>query len=118
MAAGFGPTIFLVKLCLFILYYRIFSPNATMRYLIYFGVAFNIVFYVIYTFFYVFYCAEATSGITKCGRGLKLFGVITTAINIANDFYMLLIPLSAISSLQLPPARKLGLLAIFFTGFL
>lgn len=118
MTAGYGPTTFLTKLCLFILYYRIFSPNAIMRYLIYFGVAFNVIFYVVYTLFYTFYCLDATSGSTKCGRALKLFGVITTAINIADDFYILLIPLSAISTLQLPPARKLGLLAIFFTGFL
>ncbi|KAL8930863.1 MAG: hypothetical protein Q9208_000404 [Pyrenodesmia sp. 3 TL-2023] len=118
VTAGYGPTIFLVKLCLFILYYRIFSPNATMRYLIYFGVAFNAVFYVVYTLFYILYCRKATSGVAKCGHGLKLFGVITTAINIVDDFYILLIPLSAISSLQLPPTRKLGLLAIFFTGFL
>ncbi|KAI4192670.1 MAG: hypothetical protein LQ346_004213 [Caloplaca aetnensis] len=118
VTAGYGPTTFLTKLCLFILYYRIFSPNAIMRYLIYFGVAFNVIFYVVYTLFYTFYCLDATSGSTKCGRALKLFGVITTAINIADDFYILLIPLSAISTLQLPPARKLGLLAIFFTGFL
>lgn len=90
-----------------------------MRYLIYFGVAFNIVFYLIYTFFYIFFCTSMTVMATaKCGQDLKLFSLITTVINILDDFYILLIPMSAISTLQLPTARKIGLLAVFFTGFL
>ncbi|KAI4287923.1 MAG: hypothetical protein L6R35_002809 [Caloplaca aegaea] len=119
LQAFYGPTIFFTKLCLFILYYRLFNPSTTMRYLIYFGVAFNVVFYITYTFFYIFFCRSMKMEETAmCGRGLKLFGLITTVINIIDDFYILLIPLSAISTLQLPPARKLGLLAVFFTGFL
>ncbi|KAI4115311.1 MAG: hypothetical protein LQ345_004058 [Seirophora villosa] len=119
LQAFYGPTIFFTKLCLFILYYRLFNPSRTMRYLIYFGVAFNIVFYLIYTFFYIFFCTSMTVMATaKCGQDLKLFSLITTVINILDDFYILLIPMSAISTLQLPTARKIGLLAVFFTGFL
>lgn len=116
--AFYGPTIFFVKLCLFILYYRLFSPSTVMRYLIYFGVAFNFIFYVIYTFFYIFFCPSTSKKAQTCSSDLKLFGLITTAINVVDDFYILLIPLAAISQLQLPSRKKLGLLAIFFTGFL
>lgn len=86
-----------------------------MRYLIYFGVAFNVVFYFIYIFLYAFLCKSKAQ---TCAMQLKTLGLVTTAINIVDDFYILSIPLAAISSLQLPPKKKVGLLAIFFTGFL
>ncbi|KAL8938384.1 MAG: hypothetical protein Q9211_003233 [Gyalolechia sp. 1 TL-2023] len=88
-----------------------------MRYLIYFGVAFNLVFYLIYVFLYALLC-PATQKDQSCGPKLKTLGLATSAINVVDDFYILLIPLTAISNLQLPPKKKLGLLAIFFTGFL
>ncbi|KAI4179877.1 MAG: hypothetical protein L6R41_007584 [Letrouitia leprolyta] len=113
--AFYGPTILFTKLCLFILYYRLFSPSDVMRYLIYFGVAFNVVFYFIYIFLYAFLCKSKAQ---TCAMQLKTLGLVTTAINIVDDFYILSIPLAAISSLQLPPKKKVGLLAIFFTGFL
>lgn len=88
-----------------------------MRYLIYFGVVFNFVFYVIYLFLYIFLCPNSKKD-QSCSSDLKTLGIATAAINVVDDFYILLIPLSAVSNLQLPPMRKLGLLAIFFTGFL
>ena len=109
---------FFTKLCLLILYYRLFSPSNIMRYLIYFGVAFTFVFYIIYTFLYGLLCPNTSPKAASCASDLKTLGLATAAINVVDDFYILLIPLSAISSLQLPPMRKLGLLAIFFTGFL
>lgn len=53
-----------------------------------------------------------------CSHEVKVISVATSAINVVSDFYILLIPLAAISNLQLPKKRKLGLFAIFFTGFL
>ncbi|KAI4100117.1 MAG: hypothetical protein LQ339_005639 [Xanthoria mediterranea] len=91
-SAFYGPTMFFTKLSIFILYYRIFNPSRTMRYLIYFG--------------------------PTCSHEVKVISVATSAINVVSDFYILLIPLAAISNLQLPKKRKLGLFAIFFTGFL
>ncbi|KAL9003575.1 MAG: hypothetical protein Q9188_003575, partial [Gyalolechia gomerana] len=113
--AFYGPTILFTKLCFFILYYRLFSPSKVMRYLIYFGVAFNVVFYLIYVFLYAFLCSSKAQ---SCASELKTLGLATSAINVGDDFYILSIPLAAISNLQLPPKKKLGLLAIFFTGFL
>ncbi|KAL8936595.1 MAG: hypothetical protein Q9216_004856, partial [Gyalolechia sp. 2 TL-2023] len=115
LQAFYGPTILFTKLCFFILYYRLFSPSKVMRYLIYFGVAFNFVFYLPYVFLYAFLCSSKAQ---SCAAELKTLGIVTSAINVADDFYILSIPLAAISNLQLPPKKKLGLLAIFFTGFL
>ncbi|KAL8817044.1 MAG: hypothetical protein Q9223_004056 [Gallowayella weberi] len=117
-SAFYGPVMFFTKLSLFILYYRLFNPSNIMRYLIFFGVAFNFLFYTIYLFIYAFYCPNTSKRAPTCEHSIKDIGVVAAAINIASDFYILLIPLCAISNLQLPPKRKLGLLAIFFTGFL
>ena len=89
-----------------------------MRYLIYFGIGANFVFYTIYLFVYSFYCPNTSKKAITCAHEVKVISVVTSAINVVSDFYILLIPLAAISSLQLPKKRKLGLFAIFFTGFL
>ncbi|KAL8663885.1 MAG: hypothetical protein Q9168_008015 [Polycauliona sp. 1 TL-2023] len=117
-SAFYGPTMFFTKLSIFILYYRIFSPSKTMRYLIYFGIAFNFIYYTIYLFIYAFYCPNTSKKAPTCGHQVKVISVATSALNIVSDFYILLIPLAAVSNLQLPKKRKLGLFAIFFTGFL
>ncbi|KAI4241244.1 MAG: hypothetical protein L6R40_004660 [Gallowayella cf. fulva] len=117
-SAFYGPTMFFTKLSLFILYYRLFSPSKIMRHLIYLGIAFNFIFYTVYLFIYALYCPNTSKKAPTCSHSVKVLGVATSAINVVSDFYVLLIPLCAISNLQLPPKRKLGLLAIFFTGFL
>ncbi|KAL8733438.1 MAG: hypothetical protein Q9166_002064 [cf. Caloplaca sp. 2 TL-2023] len=89
-----------------------------MRYLIYFGVAFNFFFYAICLLLYIFLCPNTPSKARTCGQSLKNQAVATSAINVFSDFYILVIPLSAVSRLQLAPKRRLGLLAIFFTGLL
>ncbi|KAL8772156.1 MAG: hypothetical protein Q9209_002591 [Squamulea sp. 1 TL-2023] len=116
--ALYGPTIFFTKLSLLILYYRLFNPSNIMRYLIYFGVGFNFFFYAICLFLYIFLCPNTPTRARSCGQSLKNQGIATSAINVVSDFYMLVIPLSAVARLQLAPKRRLGLLAIFFTGFL
>ncbi|KAL9590111.1 MAG: hypothetical protein Q9203_001092 [Teloschistes exilis] len=118
VTAFYGPTMFFTKLTLFILYYRLFSPSKTMRYLIFFGIGFNFLFYTIYTFLYSLMCPNVSKRAQTCGPRLKAMGVATSAINVVSDFYILLIPLAAISNLQLPPKKKWGLMGIFFTGFL
>ncbi|KAL8891807.1 MAG: hypothetical protein Q9215_001243 [Flavoplaca cf. flavocitrina] len=117
-SAFYGPTMFFTKLSIFILYYRIFSPSKTMRYLIYFGIGANFIYYTVYLFIYSFYCPNTSKKAITCAHEVKVISVVTSAINVVSDFYILLIPLAAISSLQLPKKRKLGLFAVFFTGFL
>ncbi|KAI4238137.1 MAG: hypothetical protein LQ349_001310 [Xanthoria aureola] len=117
-SAFYGPAMFFTKLSIFILYYRILNPSRTMRYLIYFGIGFNFIYYTIYLFIYSCYCPNTSKKAPTCSHEVKVISVATSAINVVSDFYILLIPLAAISNLQLPKKRKLGLFAIFFTGFL
>ncbi|KAL8874152.1 MAG: hypothetical protein Q9174_000490 [Haloplaca sp. 1 TL-2023] len=118
ISAFYGPTMFFTKLTLFILYYRLFNPSKTMRYLIYFGIGFNFLFYTIYLFIYALMCPNTSKRAATCTGRVKDLGVATSAINVVSDFYILVIPLAAISGLQLKAKRKWGLMAIFFTGFL
>ncbi|KAL8716768.1 MAG: hypothetical protein Q9225_005935 [Loekoesia sp. 1 TL-2023] len=39
-------------------------------------------------------------------------------MNLASDFYLLFIPIPAVLSLQLPKSKKIGVIAMFMTGFL
>ena len=40
------------------------------------------------------------------------------SMNLVLDVFILVLPLLGISKLQLPPKRKIGVAAVFFTGFL
>lgn len=109
---------FFTKLSLLLLYFRLFSPNRTMRWLIYFGIGFNFVLYTIYLFAYIFVCPSTSKGYVKCQDQLKVLSVSTSSFSLFSDFYMLFLPLFAVSRLQLEQKRRLGLIAIFLTGFL
>lgn len=51
-----------------------------------------------------------------CTVGVLPSEISTTALNTAADWIILLIPITALSSLQLNIRRKVGLLAIFAIG--
>ena len=53
----------------------------------------------------------------RCGRNLTL-GYVIAAFNVLSDFYLLAIPVPVVWKLQLPLRRKVGVSAIFMTGFL
>ena len=109
---------FFTKLSLLLLYFRLFSPNRTMRWLVYFGIGFHFVLYTVYLFAYIFICPSTSKGYVKCQDKLKVLSVSTSCFSLFGDFYMLFLPLFAVSKLQLDQKRKLGLIAIFLTGFL
>lgn len=53
----------------------------------------------------------------RCGRDLTL-GYVMAAFNVLSDFYLLAIPIPVVWKLQLPLRRKVGVIAVFMTGFL
>ena len=115
----YGPIIFLVKLSLLLLYYRLFSCNKTMRFLIYFGIAFQALFYIASIGFYS--AAEATctqSSKAQAAFYLRewVFTVVSGIVNVITDFYVLILPIAMVWSLQLTTRRKIGVIAIFSTG--
>ena len=53
----------------------------------------------------------------RCGRDLTL-GYVMAAFNVLSDFYLFAIPIPVVWKLQLPLRRKIGVSAVFMTGFL
>ena len=90
-----------------------------MRFLIYFGIAFQALFYAASVAFYS--AAEAT-----CTQNSKaqaafylrewVFTVVSGIINVMTDFYVLILPIAMVWSLQLTTRRKIGVIAIFLAG--
>ena len=117
----YGPIIFLVKLSLLLLYYRLFSRNKTMRYLIYFGIAFQALFYVASIGFYStaeVLCVSSANAQAKFYTREWVFTIVSGVINVLTDFYVLILPIVMVWSLQLTSRQKIGIIAIFMTGFL
>lgn len=57
---------------------------------------------------------------SKTARCLRLtsVGIAQSGFNVLSDFYLLIIPIPAVWSLQMPTRKKVGVCAIFMTGLL
>lgn len=53
----------------------------------------------------------------RCQKTLTI-GVIQSAVGIASDFYLLIIPIPAVYALQMPLRKKIGVIGIFMSGLL
>ena len=106
------------------MYLRIFSPSRPTRYLIFLGITFIVLFYTACFLTEVISCTprpeeswiEALES-KRCNKDLTL-GYVMAAFNVLSDFYLLGIPIPVVWKLQLPLRRKVGISAVFMTGFL
>ena len=122
--AFYGFFILGAKMSLFILLLRIFSRLTWLRNLVFFGIIFNFLYTVACFLTFAILCFPARGQswtlnlqTPKCLRSVQL-GFTQGAINIACDFYLLLIPLPAVLTLQIPTRKKLGIVSIFTTGLM
>ena len=97
-----------LKLSLLLLYLRIFAPDKVTRYLIYLGMTICIVAYTILMFLNIF------SNVNTVIAANKSLG----AVNFSSDVYILCVPITAISKLQLSMKKKIGVMFVFMTGFM
>jgi len=114
-----------VKLSVLVLYLRIFSVRTQTRILTYIAIAINFTQCLISIIGYAIVCVpapgqswELADATPRCEVMGDLLGVITAAISIFNDFFIIAIPIPAVWSLQFATERKIGVCAIFFTGLL
>ncbi|KAL9604653.1 MAG: hypothetical protein Q9219_000373 [cf. Caloplaca sp. 3 TL-2023] len=122
--AIYGPTMFLVKLTLFLLFLHIFGRLRWFRYLIWHGIVITGCFYVSEFVIAFALCTPPRgrtwlemSSVPKCSQ-LQTYGIAQGIMNLVSDLYLLVIPIPAVLSLQLPKSKKIGVIAIFMTGFL
>lgn len=114
----------MAKLSLLFLYLKVFRPNATLKYFIYFGIAFNILFYtsVMVAFFIIYMPRKGESLFTLLFKPRIRVGVavaiVQGAVNVGSDLYILCLPIPGVWQLQAPLSKKIGISAIFLTGIL
>ena len=116
---------FLVKLSLFLLYLRVFTLVRHIRILIFIGIAFHLVLYTTcFVLAFVFCYPRGGQSFLisftapSCASDAARLGIAQSVANIIGDFYLLLLPVPVIWKLQLSLQKKIGVTAIFMTGFL
>ena len=120
----YQPTIFFTKLSLFLLYMRIFSCDRKMKYIIYFGVAANLVFTIIITamqaVFTIPWRGETWLDPKHLARveHSSVLAVPVGIFGVISDIYLLILPIPTTLKLNLPLRKRLGVIAIFMIGFL
>lgn len=115
----YGPMMIFAKLSILLLYFHLFSANKMFRILIYVGIITTLLNHVIGTVLAITLCIPSDPvGYSKCAHRLNPLDVVISVINILSDFYILLLPLFVISTLQMRRNKKIAVGAVFCTGFL
>lgn len=118
------PTMLFLKDTFFIMYLQIFRPLRWVRICAYIGALFTTLFYISMT--------VAVSIFSIPGPGETLFShqatprehlslamsVPQSAVGLAIDLYILVLPIVAVTQLQLSAKRKFGVILLFMTGLL
>ncbi|KAL9576735.1 MAG: hypothetical protein Q9212_006856 [Teloschistes hypoglaucus] len=105
-----------VKIAVLILYYRLF-PGKTFRWVIYGIGTFLLLLLVAGLAGMVFQCIPVQSiwmpQLEHHCFDQMAFYIATGSLNLVTDFFVVLMPIPILWGLQLPPARKYGLVAVF-----
>lgn len=116
--------IFIVKISILLLYRRIFAPSRRTKIFIGVLLVFLFLFYLSNMMVKIFLCTPRKLIWDKdpkikgrCINPHALY-LVTAIINVLSDFYILLLPLPAIWHLQIPLARRIGLMFAFSAGLL
>ncbi|KAM0801902.1 hypothetical protein BDR22DRAFT_145079 [Usnea florida] len=121
----YGPCLWFVKLSLFVLYLEIFGLLRWLRYSVYFGIITTGLFYFATMMVFAITCSPKNGygqtaylmGLRSpaCSRTRPLIE-ITGAFSVVSDLYLVILPLPAVWSMQLPLRKKIGVSAMFLTG--
>ncbi|MCJ1379010.1 hypothetical protein MMC17_002109 [Xylographa soralifera] len=116
------PALGLIKFSLFIQYYLLFRPLRWVRISVWIGATISAVFYVTVTIVaFVLdspWPGESLLEDILSWHYLKFaqFSIPTGVIGMLVDWYLLLLPIPAVLTLQISTAKKFGILIIFMTG--
>lgn len=108
MAIMTEPAIGFTKLALLMFFCRLFWSDKKTRVGLIVGIAIVVTTYTTLFFLFIFLEYE---DIARCNQAMAI-------LNIATDFYILIIPVPVVMGLQLPPKKKYALIGLFSTGFL
>ena len=108
----------LAKLSLCIFFLNIFGTKPYLRWAVYFAIAYNVILQTTAFFLSIFICVPGRPSFWGCSDKVSVLNIYTSGFNIFIDFYMLSLPLFAISQLHMKSRRKVSLMLIFFAGTL
>lgn len=125
IAMLYGPTVFLIKLSIFLLYLHIFAVSRRTRLLVYCGIVIVLVGNAIPTAIFGAACIPRVGEYwsqsftsRRCHEESLETGLAAALINAITDYYVLWIPLPIVWKLNLPLRKKIGLVIIFMQGLL
>lgn len=116
------PTYLFVKVSILLLYYRLFSIDRNVRYLIWAGIILQVIGYSAFTgcaigLEVIYTDAAITATNAFCVNNYKVT-YIQSLFSVVTDFYVLLLPVGVVLKLQLSPSRKISVIMVFMTGLL
>ena len=121
----YGPTIFLAKLAVLLLYLELFAVKPQARITVAIGLVIITAQCIANIIGYSVLCVPKPgdswllhTSTYQCRSVADLFGVIMAAISIFSDLYLICIPLPIIWGLQLARRKKVGVSVVFVTGLL
>lgn len=118
-----SPMMFFAKLSLLLLFLRLFSPKKGIRWALYAAMIFAFCIYFVTIPLFSYFCTPAPakpwdlSTGAKCGKTIASAPTLGT-LNVVLDVFILVTPIATIARLQMSRKKKLGVLAVFTTGFL
>ncbi|KAI1322267.1 hypothetical protein F5Y16DRAFT_387079 [Xylariaceae sp. FL0255] len=101
------PAYLLIKLSLLLLFYRLFSVRSGFKWAIIAGCIVVTIIYLVILFLFV--GSTALKVVVDTGYALAV-------INLATDLYILVLPIGLVSTLNMPLAKKMGVVGIFGVG--
>jgi hypothetical protein len=116
------PALGLIKCSLLIQYYTIFKPLRWLRICVWIGAVISVTFYVAVSITALVlespWHGEGLIGDILSSHYLEFskFSVPTGVIGTTLDLYLLVLPVPAVLTLKMSPAKKLGILVVFTTG--
>lgn len=119
-----APALGFAKITFFLMYYQIFRPKITLRYLIYIGGIATAIFYTGSTIAQFIFMTPRpgetflTHFLSPFQLKINYFSVPHSAVGAGIDLYILVLPIVAVVQLQLATKQKIGIVIICMTGSL
>ncbi|KAL9584409.1 MAG: hypothetical protein Q9212_002145 [Teloschistes hypoglaucus] len=119
----YGPFICIIKLSMFLMFLHLFGTRRYFRHLVWLGILLSGLYYFSSTVACLVLCAPRgrqtyimSFATPRCHKSTHL--LITTGIfNVMSDFYLLLLPIRETMRIHNSLRKRIGVLAVFMTGF-
>lgn len=113
-----------IKVTFFLLYLQLFGPMRWLRICAYIGAVFTVIFYFGMAVTQLIFSTPRHGETLLSHQNTHneylaiAMSVPQSAVGLAIDLYILILPIIAVSQLQLPIRKKVGVMLIFMTGLL